>query len=331
LIVKHLSGSVSVEMIQGSISLIDAGEVKVEAVHGDLRAKHMKGALEANEVHGDVLIRNGADVTLTSLYGDLAARKMRGNLTAKTVSGDANLRGIDGDVVIANSHRDVNLTGCLGQINVGGVKGDIRLRGGLQDGDHTLEAAGDIIIRWPDGQPLNLVATAAKIDNRLPLEDAVDKTGALTGRIGQGHANLTVTTPGRVILREAEPEKDTWAMYDDEMGNVEFEFGVNMAGISSRIETEISNHLSRLSRDLESKFGADFAQRMTARVAHKADRMAERARRRDFRGRPSNGFSTGPAPKPAASTEEQLKILKMVEDGKITPQEASMLLEALEA
>jgi hypothetical protein len=121
-------------------------------------------------------------------------------------------------------------------------------------------------------------------------------------------------------------------MYDDEMGNVEFEFGVNMAGISSRIETEISNHLSRLSRDLESKFGEDFAQRMTARVAHKADKMAERARRRDFRGRPSNGFSTGPTPpKPAASTEEQLKILKMVENGKITPQEASMLLEALEA
>jgi hypothetical protein len=72
---------------------------------------------------------------------------------------------------------------------------------------------------------------------------------------------------------------------------------------------------------------------MTTRVAQKADRMAERARRRDFRGRPvSNDFATGPTPpKPAASTEEQLKILKMVENGKITPQEASMLLEALEA
>ena len=34
--------------------------------------------------------------------------------------------------------------------------------------------------------------------------------------------------------------------------------------------------------------------------------------------------------KKPASSEEQLKILKMVEQGKITPAEAGMLLEALE-
>ncbi|MBE2200741.1 MAG: hypothetical protein IAE79_19165, partial [Anaerolinea sp.] len=40
----------------------------------------------------------------------------------------------------------------------------------------------------------------------------------------------------------------------------------------------------------------------------------------------------GPPPPPAkkASTEEQLKILKMVEQGIISPEEANMLLEALE-
>ncbi len=332
LIIKRLSGPAAIETVRGNLSLIDGGDVSAETVHGNLRAKHSRGTLEANRVHGDAVIRDGADVTLENLFGDLAIRKLRGNLMVKAVSGDVNLRGVEGDATIASCHRDVNLSGSLGQVNISGVKGDIRLRGGLQDGAHTLEATGDIVIRWPAGQPLNLVAMGGQIDNRLPLEDVVEKNGSLAGHMGQGNTHLTVTTSGRLILKEDEPEK-AWAAYDDEAGDMEFEFGVDMAGISSRIETEISNHLSRITRDLEGKFGTDFAERMSGRVAQKANRMAERARRREFRGRASgNDFTTGPMPpKPAASTEEQLKILKMVENGKITPQEASMLLEALEA
>lgn len=328
---KYLSGPITIETIQGSISLTDVGDVNAQTIHGDLRARQVKGTLEASEVHGDAVIRDGADVTLTNVFGDLAIRKLRGNLMVQVVSGDANLRGVDGDTAIANCHRDVNLSGSLGQVTINGVKGDIRLRGGLHDGEHRLEAAGDIVIRWPAGQSLNLVASGGKIDNRLPLEDAVEKDGALVGHIGQGNTKLTVTSPGRLILKEDEPEK-AWTAYDDEMGNLEFEVGVDMDGISSRIETEISNHLSRLTRDLEGKFGADFAEGMSGRLAQKANRIAEKARRREFRGRPAgNEFATGSIPpKPAPSTEEQLKILKMVETGKITPQEASMLLEALE-
>lgn len=330
LIVKHTAGHTSVETVQGDAILSGAGAVELGTVHGDLVARNLKSLLSANEVHGDASIRNTAAIAFNLVHGDLSARKVAGSLTAETISGDAELRFVDGDVAIAGGHRDVNLTGIAGRVTVAGIKGDIRLKGGLRDGDHSLEAAGDIIVRWPAGRPLNLVATGGRINNRLPLDETTEKNGNLIGRIGQGNINLILTTTGRVILKEAETTDEKW---EDFGGEMEFDFAVDMAGIAARIETEVNNHLSRVTRDIETKFGGDFAQRFAERVAHKAEKFAERPRRRESRSRPAGyDFTPGPsAPsKPAASTEEQLKILKMVENGKITPQEAGLLLEALE-
>jgi hypothetical protein len=71
-----------------------------------------------------------------------------------------------------------------------------------------------------------------------------------------------------------------------------------------------------------------------ARQAERAAERVERARRKsDWRGRAAAAAESAPPPAPArrtASPEEQLKILKMVESGAITPEDAGMLLEALE-
>ena len=67
----------------------------------------------------------------------------------------------------------------------------------------------------------------------------------------------------------------------------------------------------------------------------KAEKAAERARQRAERQqrygvRVSRTAAPTPEPKQKASSEEQLKILKMVEQGIISPNEAATLLEALE-
>jgi DUF4097 and DUF4098 domain-containing protein YvlB len=331
LIVKHVSGSCEFERVHGDMVLSDVGDVELGTVHGDLAARNMRGALTVTEVNGDISVRGAETLTLHTVHGDLSARRVDGHLTVESISGDADLRYVDGDVTINQGHRDVNLAGIIGQVAVVGVNGDVRLRGGLESGNHTLEAQGDIVIRWPTGRPLNLVASGAGITNQLPLEDVVEKNGSLIGRIGQGEVNLTVAATGRVILKEAEIIDEKW---DNFGGEMEFEFGVEMAGIGARIEAELNNHLSRVTRDFETKFGADFGQRFADKMARKAEKAADRARRRaEPRGR-TVGFdfsSTPSAPaRKSTSPEEQLKILKMVETGKITPEEAGMLLEALE-
>jgi hypothetical protein len=333
-IIRHLTGSCAIQYIQGDASLAQSGNVELGIVHGDLVGRRLTGPVATTEVNGDVSLRGAAGGIFTAVHGDLSARYVDGNMTIDAIHGDANLRVVTGDLTISQGFRDVNLMNVSGLVNVSGVTGDIRLRGGLNGGDHSLTARGDIVVYWPPAQPLNFNATGSQIVNRLFLEDTTDEKGSLSGRIGKGECNLNVAANGRVILRPAratEVTGENWGPYGSDM---EFDVDIEMAGITARVEAEVNNHLARVSRDIESRFGPDFGQRIAEKIARKAERAADHARRRaDARGRGPWSEFTAPAASAAkpASTAEQLRILKMVESGKITPEEGSMLLEALES
>lgn len=329
---RQVVGAFSCDYVQGDVSLSHTGDSSLGVVHGDLSARNTVGAMTAAEVNGDVALRGVGGATFNAIHGDLSARIINGDVRIDSIHGDADLRTIEGDVTVAQGFRDINLAHIAGLVNVTGVTGDIRLRTALAGGDHRLEARGDIVVRWPVDAPLNLEASGPQIDNRLRLEDLLEEKERLTGRIGKGDVNLALKASGRIVLREAESAEEQWSAYGKDM---EFDLGFDMTGIAARIETEMNNHLARVTRDLETKFGAEFGQRMSEKFARKSEKAAERGRRRvDTRGRPSGGadFSSAQsgAARKASSTEEQLKILKMVETGKITPEEAGMLLEALE-
>lgn len=328
--VKQFTGTGDYEYVHGDTVLSQANDNKLGVVHGDLIARNLLGDLSVEEVNGDMVARGVGQTRAGAVHGDLTARVVDGGLIIEAIHGDADLRTVNGDVHINQGYRDVNLKNIGGQVVLAGVMGDIRLRGGLANGDHSLEARGDIVVRWPAGMPINLNVTANRIDNRLQLDEVTEKAGSLNGHIGNGNTNLSLKTAGRIILREEPIADENWDKFG---GDMDFDLDVEMDGIANRIQAEVNNHLSRVSRELETKFGADFGQQINEKIARKMEKATEKARRRmETRGR---GFDFYPTPASSAkkptSTEEQLKILKMVETGKITPEEAGMLLEALEA
>lgn len=329
--IKQFTGSVSCEYTHGDALFSQTSDAKLGIVHGDLVARNLIGHLDVNEVNGDVVLRVAGGATFGAIHGDLSARVIEGGVVIGTINGDADLRTISGEVDIRQGFRDINLATIGGQLTVAGVTGDIRLRGGLASGNHSLDARGDIVVRWPPNLPLNLSVSSDRIDNRLHLVDVVEKSSSLVGRLGEGETFLALTTAGRVVLREEESAGEKWSMEGDDM---EFNMGVNMDDIASRIEAEVNSHISRVTREMESKFGAEFSQRINEKLNRKVEKANERMRRRaDQRGRSAtfdSGFAATETPAKIVSTEEQLRILKMVETGKITPDEASMLLEALE-
>ncbi len=327
--VKHLDGAGIYDNVRGDAVLVSVGDTEIGYVAGDLAVRKSSGVLSVGEVMGDVAARGSDSGTFKTIHGDVAVRHMAGDLTVNTIHGDADLRHVAGNVTIDQSYRDVNLAHIGGQVNVRQAAGDIRLRGAMGEGDHFLEARGDVIVRWPEGQPINLTINARRIDNRLPLDDQVEKDGSLIGRIGKGGVNLSVTSAGRTIIKPAAMTDEKWGNFE---GDMEFDFDVEMAGVAARIEAEVNNHLSRISNEMGAKFGPDFGQRLADKFSRKTEKVVERTRRRaDARGRMAGAdFVASPPSRKPVSSEEQLKILKMVETGKITPTEAGMLLEALE-
>lgn len=312
LVLKYVAGECRIVEIQGDARIVGASTVQINHIHGDLVAKKLNGDLVIGEIHGDLAARTLAGITADVIQGDFAGRQ------------------ISGPVRLAQ------------------VQGDISLRGGLGEGQHALKAHGDIVLRWPAGRPLLLSATGAEILNRLQWDETTQDDGKLNGRIGEGKTVLDLEAGGRIILKEVEMNDEKWDMTENDNPEQGFEIHVDMNDARSQIEAGISRHMAQFARQMESKFGPEFGQHISEKVARKAEKAAKRAertaekyqRRAETRDWASGfGFMSSPTPptpppspaKKTISAEEQLKILKMVESGSITSEEADMLLEALGA
>jgi hypothetical protein len=336
--VKGVSGPVSIGEVRGDLAFTLLSSVKLGAVHGDLAAKSVSGMLSVEAVHGDAVFRDITDLAIGRVHGDCVVRSVAGSVSIEEVMGDLQAAGVIGDVHLAVVHRDANLQDIGGLLTLDQARGDIRLSGPLGAGAHELAAEGDIVIRWPAGAPLALWAESPNVSNRLALVDLVREGNVTSGRIGEGKTQLSLAARGRIILKEAE-------MFDEKMGafgaaEAGFDPGPDFEDFAAQIRGQVEEQISRIGRDLETKFGPEFGRRIAEQVARKsekavtkAERAAEKARRKAERGGFDFTYATPPAPPAAArksdATAEQLKILKMVENGTISPDEANMLLEAL--
>lgn len=341
LIIKKISGDASVGEVSGDAIFSGAGLTKVQVVHGDVSAKKMSGPLSLDTVHGDMLVRRAQDVKAGAVHGDCSIRYTAGDVQLGEIMGDVSLRAVGGDVSVGHGRRDANMRQIGGQVSLGDVQGDIRIHGPLSEGQHNFNADGDIVLRWPEESPLNLTAAAAKINNRLHWDTISEADGALTGQIGDGKTQVSLTAQGRISLKSAQLIDDTWAPFPgEEFG---FDFAFDMEGLGERIMAQVNDHVARITADIDTRFGPEFTAKFAQqaeRAAAKAEKAAERALRRaehEMRRwerrqhrRPRRPSAPSPPPKPKASKEEQIKILNMVEKGIISPDEANALLQAME-
>jgi hypothetical protein len=339
---KNFDGQFLLQHVAGDLAVSNLGPVSVDSANGDVRVQNLTGSLTLGEAMGDLSARNVEGIELTTLYGDFAARNVAGGVQITSVMGDVNLRTVNKDVTIDAGHRDVNLRNMGGRIKIADAQGDIRLRGGLTPGKHTLNAQGDIVVRWPVVEPLNLEARAPAIKNRLILSDLVEEEGFLSGRLGDGETFLFLEAKGRIDLKEANKGQKTW----QQEAGIEFEVDLDLNGLGEQISSEINYRINEWSKRMETQFSPEFAHKIeqkAQKAAERAERAAERAIRRAEMAAQKLKWQTGqtnwqPPSRPArpstkdkkATEAEQLKILQMVESGVISPEEATTLLEAIE-
>jgi hypothetical protein len=338
LVVKGIDGGLQVGEVHGSVALKNGNKLEAASIGGDLAVRNLNGPLTVQQVMGDTALRNVAAATLNSAQGDVAIRYVEGKVQIAEAMGDVSLHTVNEQVTIDSAQRDVNLSNLGGKLMIQGVRGDIRLKGGLAAGKHHCSAQGDIVVRWPVKEPLNVLITASSVQNRLDLEDVVQENNQFSGRIGDGETQLILDAGGTVILKSSgDPEWDV--EYGSEWAAVGAEFaglGNELAGLGQQISSEIGAHMAELSARMEEHLGSEFAQKMADRAAKRTERAMQRAMRQANRARSQTTTWTAPPPPPKAkksegpSAEEQTKILSMLEKGIISVEEAENLLKALE-
>jgi hypothetical protein len=322
------------------IFLPTGAQVEGGEVGGDMRATGVENEVMIQTVGGDLSLRRVGRATFEVIGGDLRARKLTGDLTSDRIGSDAVIEKVEGNIIVRSVGGDAiaNMVEGDADISVGGdfvlnkfegllkasAGGDARISfSGPPSEGSSVSVGGDLYCRLPDEISLILKVSAGG-DLRLPSEAGMEsfEEDSLLVRLGDAEGDeysIELSSGGDLWLQVGasgeggfitEMMGDVLGELDAEMADMEARFNAYGAGLSGfdaeRIGERVRKAVSR-------------AQRNAARASLKLERL---------------GIPPIPPIPPLGSTtvseEERLKILKMVEAGKISVEEAETLLQALE-
>ena len=352
--IKSLEEPLSIGRIDGSLALRDVAEVKIEAVHGNLEAKRISGNFQSARVDGNMRVRD--------LEGDFSAELIHGNLDLAAVAGvihatadgNADLRLYDvtegsyrvtargnlSALVPEDASLKVNLISGGQNIALDLPEQRTRLNQGaysflLGDGEGEMELAADG----------NLSFKAETVEWAGKEDWDSDSAGRFEAQFGEDFVGVSGEFSQRLARQVEEQVQAQMARLNEQMSRLSDLIG--KSGLSEEEAERVMRQAQETTEQATARAQEKIAraQERIARKLEAASRKAEqRARAAERRGRGSHGSHSfsfqwpGPPrppvpPKEAGepvTDEERMMILRMLEEKKISPEEAEMLLAALE-
>jgi hypothetical protein len=316
----------------------------VGTVRGNLKVEGAKGSFTAETVHGNVNLRAVGPAALEQTFGNLRVRQATGDLRAQITRGNVRIRQVAGSISLDRVDGSLTVEGLQGELTAEQVRGNARVGALFSPGQtHRLNVSGNLTVHIPTDASLRLSLDAGgEVRSSVPDLVLEETDGEIQGVLGSGEASLEVEAGGNVYLRSIGLE---------EVEDIPLDFVADLEGLGTQIETRISEAMAQMETRLEESLGRidsdqvrfemervkEQALRRTERAAERARRTAEReaerarlrAERAERRWRRASGRKPRPKREPATD-EERMRVLRMVEEGKVTPEQAAELLAALE-
>jgi hypothetical protein len=268
---------------------------------------------------------------------DLRVKWAEGDVKVVAVGADATIREVEGSVRVGRIGADLFLRNIDGSCVVDQVGADLLLSIAFAPGnEYRFRVGSDILCRvGPDANARFImpshVAVGLDVEAEVTEDDDNDQQIVT---LGEGSATIYIDEAVELrLVGEGE----------DYMLNLGVQIEEELEARMSMLEEKLSQQLEGLDERIRSKteHWAAQAERLSERAQRQAERTAERLRRRmehkkeKRKGRPGTGHVHWGTPPPhppldPVTEQERLMILKMVQEGKITIEEAERLLAALE-
>jgi len=348
----HQVGAVKLARVEGDVALQEAASLSLDRAEGDLSAGRVAGDVRLKEVEGDILLRD--------IAGAVEVGRTEGDLNARQVQGDLVAGPVDGDIVLDTALRE----GCTYRLT---GRGDIVVR--CPEGTAArflIQAAswvvppsdvyrverkeeGQVVVQLGQGGPEVHLST----DGEVVLGPAGDWERSVhdfSQRMEEWGRRF-----GRQMEEWGERLRERLQQADWERLGREIEEAT--ARVAQLVETRLQeldlDELGRRAEEAAAQAGERVRQVDWERIAQKIEqatrqgmeriqaglqRLQERLRRQAAAEPPTPPPSPAPEtpppppPKPAPSPldEERMAVLRLVEEGRLTADEAAALLDALE-
>jgi hypothetical protein len=343
LLAKRVNGDISVKTVGSSATVGDVGGMEFGGVGNQLIAKRVRGDLKiTNRVGGNAVIRDvDGQVTVKNIGGSLHLRDVSGGITAEA-SGNATVEFSP----VSWQAYDIKAGGELRCHMVEEANATFEITSGAQT----------IRVKTPDISEVikegnyTLTQGEGAASVKLTAGGSVSVTSQST--TGEELGDFDIDFGDEISSMAEEIAEQTTRQIEAQLEMLESNLNVHlsglatslsMAGLSEERAKELEERLE-MARERAAMRAEETAQRVQERVERKlaaAQRKAERkarasAVRRERRAREHHGMSyiSTPPPPPTkvdpVSEGERLMILQMLQDKKISVEQAEKLLSALE-
>ncbi len=337
--IKALEGALAIDKVEGNLELRNVAETIIGRIDGNLSAKNVDGSLTIESVSGEASVRGvQADFTVS--------RKIDGNLSIRDVGGSAKASA-DGNI-------SVRLDPAPGHQFEFSAGGNLFCR---------LPADASVEISVPKAAQVrvDLPGIHANAPVKTPYAMTLGEGDARMTLSAGGNLMLDTHAPDfemEDLDIELGPEVEGMADSISEQINQQVESQVRMmedqlnaqlSGLSMRMSAagltaEQARRIEERARETSQRAAARAQEKMRRaqekmeqRMANMQRKMEMRTRERDLRhSRHHWSFNVPTPPVPPTSQgepvseDERLLILRMLEEKKITSEQAEQLLSALE-
>ncbi len=283
--------------------------VQVDHAEGDVEVRTLTGALSFGAVMGDLSLREIGALTIGSVEGDLSLRVCNGGINVGQMNSDVSIRDVQGSVNLESVSEDLFVRGVTGNLRARVEEDAVMYLEPHEGNAIDVSAEGDILLHIPSKTNATLSLTADDPDNIVVQIPGATTSGVNPRSVilGDGGATaINLKSEGDILVTSESKEWESAA---------EFDFGSNWP-LPEDFSQRISRQVERSTRQAE------------AAVRRAEQQARQHSRRFSFNWSPGRGVPTPPAE--PVSDEERMAILKMLQEKKITADDAEKLLAALE-
>jgi hypothetical protein len=303
-----------------SIRVPKGASVFIKQIGGDASVRGVMGQIELKDIGGDLSMRDVNSVAIDAVHADFSLRGAKGSLSIRKADSDVSIRDVDGNVSLDSVADDLALRDVRGNVAVN-VGEDVVLYLNPQAGNtYSVNAGDDILLVMPPKSNATLTLSADEIDVDW---DGVENEEDVTSRVlilGDGSANVTLSAGGDIRLSNRSDAGDSAEDFGNFAG-----MGMDWSGFGERISRRVEQATERAQKKIEA------ASRRVEQKTREAERRGRGKAVLEI-GRWNWDLSKGVPvpPKAQVSDEERLAILKMLQEKKISAEDAEKLLSALE-
>jgi len=337
-------------------------EVEIKSVNGNLVAKRINNNLDISSITGDLTISDINIASVGSVGGDLLAKRVQGDLQVKNTGGDAMIEGITGQISLQNVGGDIIISDIGGGIEAtAGGEGTVDFNP-VPWQAYQIKVGGNLSITMPEESNANLEIKSDERDISLTIGELVIKSRdkEFSQQLGEGGPTVMLDAGGKVFILGDDFSVFTGIkMNIKDFGEIGTGFTVNTADqIKSsldHLEVDLQESLAGLSETLEeiglseenlrnfgiqieetSKMAAEKAELAAIKAQAQVEKKIARTRRKALKAQAKvkefdlGDFLETQKEKKAVNESERLLILEMLQEKKISLDEADKLLKALE-